>query len=96
MTMAVDNLLNNAFIEQKRIIKILKKWILYVDCPGERDIYAEMIVWVEQNKPSAYYKKHAAVMRANINKIHNNAMHPELDKDEKAVFNFISGLLEAT
>ncbi len=90
-----DDVVSKAFVEQKRIIKILKKWISYVDCPNEKEIYFDMITWVEQKKSSVYYKEHAATMQANINTLHDNAMYPELASDEKAVFNFISGLIEA-
>ncbi len=95
MTMNVLEVLDRAAQEQKKVVKILKKWISCVDCPGERDAYAEMIVWVKQDKSSAYYKKHAAEMQADINTLHKNATHTELAEDEKAVFNFISGLLKA-
>ncbi len=60
MTMNVLEVLDRAAQEQKKVVKILNKWITYVDCPGEREIYFEMIVWVKQDKSSAYYKKHAA------------------------------------
>ncbi len=95
MTMNVAEVLDAAAQEQKRIVKILKKWISCVDCPDEREIYHDMITWVEQKESSAYYKKHAATMQTNINTLHKNAMHTELALDEEAVFNFISRLIEA-
>ncbi len=78
--------------EHQRIIKILKKWISYVDCPNEREIYADMIVWVEQNKPHTYYERHAKTIQTNINTLLENS--PDAVQGEDAeVFDLINKLV---
>ncbi len=95
MTMNVAEVLDAAAQEQKRIVKILKKWISWVDDSSEKEIYFDMITWVEQKESSAYYKKHAATMRANIHELYDVATDDVQGDCEKAVFNFISRLIEA-
>ncbi len=85
----------DAAAQQKRIVKILNKWISWVDDSKEKEIYADMLTWVEQKESSAYYKKHAATMQANIHELYDVATNEVQGENEKAVFNFISGLIEA-
>ncbi len=89
MTMNATEALDYVAQKRKKVIAILNKWISWVDCPNEKEIYTDMIDWAEQSKPRAYYEQNAKMTQNNIDSLdHSDAT------DEEEVFNFIGRLIQ--